>query len=93
MPSPVVLQVEFAEDGPPIRPMANAVMSNATTAVVTWPVDVWFGGARTFDAVLDFGGRTIQKVTLDPGCRFPDRNPGDNAWSAEGGLGPASCSR
>ncbi|HSG07196.1 MAG TPA: M1 family metallopeptidase, partial [Longimicrobiales bacterium] len=66
MPSPVVLQVEFAEDGPPIRPMANAVMSNATTAVVTWPVDVWFGGARTFDAVLDFGGRTIQKVTLDP---------------------------
>ena len=93
MPSPVVLQVEFAADGPPIRPMANARMVDATTALVTWPVDVWFHGARTFDAVLDFGGRTITKVTFDPGCRFPDRDPGDNAWSTDGTLSKASCSR
>jgi Peptidase family M1 domain len=80
MPSPVVLKVQFAAEGPAIKPMPNAKMVDATTALVTWPVDVWFKGSRTFDAVLDFGGRSISAVTLDPGCRFPDRNPGDNVW-------------
>jgi Peptidase family M1 domain len=80
MPAPVVLKVEFAPDGPAIKPMANARMVDATTAVVTWPVDVWFLGSRTFPAPLDFGGRTITKITLDPGCRFPDRDPSDNVW-------------
>jgi hypothetical protein len=93
MPSPVVLQVEFASDGPAVRPMANAEMIDATTARVTWPVDVWFDGSRTFDAVLDFGGRPIRKITFDPGCRFPDRDPADNAWSADGTMGPAACTR
>ena len=80
MPSPVVLRVEFAATGAPIKLMANARTVDATTAVVTWPVDVWFGGSRTFDAVLDFGGRQITALTLDPSCRFPDRDPGDNVW-------------
>jgi hypothetical protein len=80
MPSPVVLAVQFASTGPAIRPMANSRMQDSTTAIVTWPVDVWFAGARTYDAVLDFGGRTIEKITFDPGGRFPDRNPADNAW-------------
>jgi len=82
MPSPVVLKVEFAADGPAIKPMANARMLDARTAVVTWPVDVWFTGSRTFDAVLDFGARAITAITLDPDGRFPDRNPGDNTWRA-----------
>jgi hypothetical protein len=43
-------------------------------------VDVWFDGSRTFDADLDFGGRTITKVTLDPHQRFPDGNTSDNVW-------------
>jgi hypothetical protein len=55
-------------------------MSDAKTATVTWPVDVWFSGSRTYDATLDFGARPITKITLDPGCRFPDRNPADNVW-------------
>lgn len=80
MPSPVVLRVSFAKDGPPIRPMTNAVMTDANTAVVTWPVDVWFNGNRTFKAVLEFGPRTIEKITFDPSCRFPDRDPSDNVW-------------
>ena len=80
MPSPVVLKVKFAESGPAIKPMANATMTDDTTAVVTWPVDVWFNGSRTFDATLDFGGRAITTITLDPGCRFPDRDPSDNVW-------------
>ena len=80
MPSPVVLKVQLADTGAPIRPMPNARTVDATTAIVTWPVDVWFNGSRTFDAVLDFGGRQITGVTLDPSCRFPDRNPGDNVW-------------
>ena len=29
------------------------------SAIVTWPVDVWFDGQRTFEAELDFGGRRI----------------------------------
>ncbi|HEY3286351.1 MAG TPA: M1 family metallopeptidase [Gemmatimonadaceae bacterium] len=80
MPSPVVLRVKFAAEGPDIRPMKNAVMTDGTTAVVTWPVDVWFNGNRTFNAVLDFGPRPIEKITLDPYCRFPDRDPSDNTW-------------
>jgi hypothetical protein len=84
MPSPVVLKVKFAPDGPAITPMANAKMVDPSTALVTWPVDVWFNGSRTFDATLDFGGRPITTITLDPGCRFPDRDPGDNVWPAGG---------
>jgi len=86
MPSPVVLKLFFAPDGPPIRPMANSTMVDATTALVTWPVDVWFDGARAFDAELDFGGRRIEKIMLDPGCRFPDGDITDNVWPADPSL-------
>jgi hypothetical protein len=80
MPAPVVLKVEFASTGPAIKPMSNSRMTDANTAIVTWPVDVWFAGSRTFSAVLDFGGRAITRVTLDPNGRFPDRDPTDNVW-------------
>jgi hypothetical protein len=80
MPSPVVLKVEFAPGGPAIRPMKNSVMTDSATAEVTFPVDVWFGGSRTFDADLDFGKRQIAKITLDPHQRFPDRDARDNVW-------------
>jgi len=80
MPSPVVLQVAFAPEGPAIRPMQGSVMVDSTRAEVTFPVDVWFDGRRTFDADLDFGGRQITKITLDPHKRFPDKNPRDNVW-------------
>jgi hypothetical protein len=79
MPSPVVLRVRFAADGPAIKPMANSKVEG-NTALVTWPVDVWFNGSRTFQAVLDFGGRAITSIQLDPSCRFPDRDPSDNVW-------------
>ena len=79
MPSPVVLRVQFATSGPAIKHMANSVVAG-DTAVVTYPVDVWFGGSKTFTADLDFGGRSIEQVTLDPHCRFPDRDPSDNVW-------------
>ena len=29
-----------------------------------------------------FGGRKIEKITLDPGGRFPDKDAKDNVWSA-----------
>jgi hypothetical protein len=90
MPSPVVLEVKFAPSGPRIRPMGNAVMKDSVTAIVTYPVDVWFAGAKTFDAVLDFGPRKIERVRLDPGCRFPDRNPSDNVWPRATAAVPAS---
>ena len=80
MPSPVVLRIDFAKTGPTIRPMANARMLDASTAIVTWPVDVWFGGSKTFVGSLDFGGRVIEKITLDPFGRFPDRIATDNVW-------------
>lgn len=80
MPSPVILKVEFATTGSAIRPMLNSRMSDANTAIVTWPVDVWFAGNRTFTAILDFGGRAITRITLDPNGRFPDHDPTDNTW-------------
>ncbi len=80
MPSPVVLRVKFAPKGAKIVAMKNSVMTDSATAVVTYPVDVWFSGSRTFDAVLSFGPRAIEKITLDPSCRFPDRDPVDNTW-------------
>ena len=61
--------------------MANAEMIDARTAIVTWPVDVWFDGGRTFEANLDFGGRDIARITLDPDGRFPDGDPSDNVLS------------
>jgi hypothetical protein len=95
MPSPVVLEVKFAAKGPRLRPMKNAVMTDSVTAVVTWPVDVWFGGARTWTAGLDFGGRAIERITFDPQCRFPDRDPANNAWvqgKGTAGSAAAACS-
>jgi hypothetical protein len=80
MPAPVVLRVKFAATGPAIRPMPGAVMLDSVTALVTWPVDVWFAGRRTYDAVLSFGSRAIERITLDPNCRFPDRDVTDNMW-------------
>jgi hypothetical protein len=92
MPSPVVLEVKFAPTGPPIRPMRNAVMTDSVTAVVTYPVDVWFRGAHTFTADLMFGGRPIERITFDPGCRFPDREPADNVWiRGQGTAGSAAA--
>jgi hypothetical protein len=79
MPSPVVLRVQLASSGGAIRPMQNSNRVDETTYDVTFPVDVWFGGSRTFEAVLDFG-RAVEKVTLDPRGRFPDRDPSDNVW-------------
>jgi hypothetical protein len=76
----VVLEVKFGAGSQAIRPMRNAVMKDAQTAIVTFPVDVWFSGSKTFDAVLDFGSRPIERIKLDPGCRFPDRDPTDNVW-------------
>jgi len=102
MPSPVVLKVQFASRGAPVQPMSNARILDDNTAIVAWPVDVWFGGSRTFNAVLDFGSRSIERIFLDPGCRFPDQDPGDNVWPADPAAGrpagdtsfgmPAYCS-
>ena len=80
MPSPVVLKVEFAAEGPAPAAMANAVMQQDGSAIVTWPVDVWFPGNRTFEARLEFGARAITKIALDPAGRFPDRSKADNVW-------------
>jgi aminopeptidase N len=80
MPSPVVLEVKFALTGAKISPMKNAVMTDSVTAIVTWPVDVWFAGSRTFNAPLTFGARKIEKITLDPMKRFPDKIVTDNVW-------------
>jgi hypothetical protein len=90
MPSPVVLRVKFAPKGAPIRPMKSAVLTDSATAVVTWPVDVWFSGSRTYNAVLDFGPRAIEKITFDPYCRFPDRDPSDNTWPKQAAAAAAA---
>jgi hypothetical protein len=80
MPSPIVLKVQFAGKAPRGKLPPNVTMMDDSTAIVTYPVDVWFSGRRTVDAVLDFGSRKIEKITFDPGKRFPDRDPTDNEW-------------
>jgi hypothetical protein len=80
MPAPVILKVEFAPTGPAIKAMSNSRIVDTNTAIVTYPVDVWYSGQRTFNAILDFGGRAISKITLDPAARFPDRDARDNVW-------------
>jgi len=87
MPSPIVLRVRFAPDGPAIKPMANSKVEG-NSALITFPVDVWFNGNRTFQAVLDFG-RAITSVQFDPACRFPDRDPSDNVWPRGTTITPA----
>jgi hypothetical protein len=89
MPSPVVLKVQFEPKGPAIRAMPNSRVADSASAIVTYPVDVWFGGSRTFRADLNFGARKIEKVTLDPFCRFPDRDPSDNVWPRAAAPVPA----
>jgi hypothetical protein len=93
MPSPVVLKVQFAPTGQSIRPMQNAKMIDSATAIVTWPVDVWFRGSRTFKADLTFGTRKIERIVLDPNCRFPDRDPSDNVWPRSASTAPAQTGR
>jgi len=93
MPSPIVLKVELAPEGlatfarntPSVTtsPTGTAKVLDSRTVLVTYPVDVWFGGSRTFNAQLNFGRRKIVKITLDPDRRFPDRNPADNVWPRE----------
>lgn len=81
MPSPIVLKVEFASEGPDPMEMSNAEFLDDGSAIVTWPVDVWFDGKRTFEATLEFGERAIRKISLDPNRRFPDSEPKDNVWT------------
>ena len=73
MPSPIILDVFYAGD--------------STARRETVPVDVWFDGRRTHDVVLNTGRRRIERVVLDPGCRFPDRDSSDNVWP-RGGAAP-----
>lgn len=80
MPSPVVLKIDFVPGGGRPRATPNATFVDANTAIVTFPASVWFSGSRTFNAVMDFGGRPISRITFDPGGRFPDRDPSDNVW-------------
>jgi hypothetical protein len=80
MPSPIVLRVSFPASGPRPRLMPNMRMTDSVTGIITYPVDVWFGGNRTFVAELDFGGALPGQILLDPFGRFPDRSLADNVW-------------
>jgi hypothetical protein len=84
MPSPVVLEFKFAKGAAALKATAGSSpkieMKDDTTMIATWPVDVWFSGARTFKATVDTGGRKIESVMFDPGCRFPDHDATDNVW-------------
>ena len=80
MPSPVVLKVQFAADGPGDQADGEREDDRRPDG------DRHLAGRRLVQrqphvqAVLDFGGRKIESVVFDPGCRFPDRDPTDNVW-------------
>jgi hypothetical protein len=86
MPSPVVLDITFAGTAPSVSGIQNATVSGNTVRV-TYPVDVWFDGRRTFDAVLRFGGQKITRIVVDPDARFPDSNEADNVWPRQAAGG------
>jgi hypothetical protein len=79
MPSPIVLDFTFAGSPPSISGLKNATVSGNTVRV-TYPVDVWFDGHRTFDAVMPLSGQKITRVVVDPDARFPDSDEADNVW-------------
>jgi hypothetical protein len=85
--------VQLSARGPALRPMPNSRMIDANTVLVTYPVDVWFSGSRTFQTALDFGGRAIERIELDPEGRFPDRDTRDNVWPRGAGRAGVSPSR
>ncbi len=94
MPAPVVLAVQLAGKGPAIRRPADARMLDSATVLLTWPADVWLKGNRTFKAQFDLGGRKIQRITLDPFGRFPDRSVADNVWPRDSvAASPTSVTR
>ncbi|MEJ2204699.1 MAG: M1 family metallopeptidase [Gemmatimonadota bacterium] len=84
MPSPVVLRIAFRNEAPSVEGVPNAMMGSDGSVMVRYPVDVWFGGSRTFEVELPFPLDAVESVVLDPHGRFPDRDPSDNAWTAPG---------
>ena len=75
-----MLEVTVAPAESAIKLPANATALDSVTVLVQYPVDVWFDGRRTFEAALDFGGRAITQITIDPARRFPDDSLEDNVW-------------
>jgi hypothetical protein len=80
MPSPVVLEVKLRPNAD-VPDWPEAERTDDRTFVVTYPVDVWFGGSKTFEADLPVWSGAIESITLDPRGRFPDRDPSDNSWT------------
>jgi aminopeptidase N len=76
MPAPIELRVQVRGEGAPRR--------------ISVPVDVWFDGRRTHDVTIDTRLSGIERIVLDPGCRFPDRDGNDNVWPRGG---PPACGR
>lgn len=80
MPAPIHLRVQLAAQGPAVRVPPGARTVGPLEYELTWPVEIWFDGRRSHSITLDFGGRAVQQVTLDPHARVPDRDPSDNVW-------------
>ena len=76
-----------------IKPMANAKMIDDTTAIVTYPVDVWFNGSRTFNATLDFGGRKIDEDHARSGLPVPRSRSDRQRVAARGAFGTSADTR
>ena len=91
MPSPVVLKVQFAAPGNRSRSKTRAdgrtrrSDRRRLTAILTWPVDVWFNGNRTFEATLDFGGRADQHDHARPELPLPGSDTGGQRVAEAGG--------
>jgi len=79
MPAPIILKVQLAPRGGSIHLPKGGRMLDSVNALVTYPADVWRGGARTTRLALDLG-RRIEKITLDPFARIPDCDVTDNVW-------------
>ncbi len=79
MPSPVVLEVEWKGAVRDAGVDGGAPLGRKKLRI-THPVEVWFGGARTFEARFEGKVVDLAKVALDPDGRFPDGAREDNVW-------------
>ena len=60
---------------PALKPMRNAVVTD-NSATVTWPVDVWMNGARTWTGTLDSRRAEDHPDHPGPGRPLPRSEPG-----------------
>jgi hypothetical protein len=93
MPSPIVVHVMLEDVDGAVRMPENSRLVSRSTMEIRLPVETWFDGRRSHVMEVDLGPRKIIGLQLDPGRRFPDRDPSDNVWPRPAGTTSTGVAR